>query len=136
MTDILEEILINARDVLSATQGLRYQHLSIIGKILTLKTLVNSKLVYKLLHYPTPDNKILSAINKLYYDYVWEGSHRIASKFMEQPVEKVGCNMLNIFNHEKALKFQWLSKTLQNVEDKAFWEIHLRESLLIPLEDF
>ena len=125
IVDINEHILMSVDDIASATKGLRYQSMSIIGRVLTLKSLINSKLVYKWLHYPTPSDIVFTKMHTLYYDYVWEGRHRMPMKLMEYPVEKGGFNMVNIIRQNFSLKLQWISKTLRNAEDKAFWEMYL-----------
>ena len=129
-------LLLNANDIATVTQGLRYQGLSIIGRILILKSLINSKLVYKFLHYPLPENGTLKCINNVYFDFVWRGRHRILAKDMIQPIEKGGFNMVNVHYQCEALQFQWLSKTLLNMEERAIWEHYLRSCILIPLEQF
>ena len=129
-------LLLNSNDIANITHGLRYQNLSLIGRILILKSLVSSKLVYKFLHYPLPEQDTLKWINKVYFDFVWRGRHRISAEDMIQPVEKGGFNMLNVFYECEALQFQWLSKTLTNVEERAVWEHYLRSCILIPLEQF
>ena len=60
------ELLFTITDLINATLNLQYQHLSIIGKILVLKSLVSSKLVYKFLHYPTPTEEVFQYINKVF----------------------------------------------------------------------
>ena len=129
-------LLLTASDIATATSGLRSQSLSLIGKILVLKSLVGSKIVYKFLHYPVPSRNELHWLNKLYYDFVWRGRHRISAEQMIQPVEKGGFNMFNVFFQYYSLQFQWLSKTLHNANEKALWEQYLRSCILIPIDDF
>ena len=128
--------MLNASDIVTATQGLRYQDLSIIGRILVLKSLISSKLVYKFLHYPLPNDDVLKWLHTVYYDFVWRGRHRMSASDMIQPLEKGGFNMLNVYYQCQSLQFQWLSKTLRNINEKAVWEHYLRSCILIPLEQF
>ena len=129
------DVCMDASDIVSIVKGLRYQRLSIIGKILILKSLIASKLVYKFLHYPTPNARTMQWLNKLYFDFIWEGRHRISAHEMIQPLEKGGFNMLDVFIQQQSLQFNWLAKTLSNVNEKALWEHCLRDYLLIPLQD-
>ena len=119
------ELLFSVNEFLNDTLNLRYQHLSIIGRILVLKSLVSSKLVYKFLHYPTPMDKIFKHINQMFYKFVWEGTHHINAKQMIQPIGKRGFNMLNVVFQQQSLQFHWLSKTLHNANEKAIWEHYL-----------
>ena len=136
IVDVNEHVSMCAEDIASATKGLRYQNMSIIGCVLTLKALVNSKLVYKWLNYPTPSDIVFKTINNLFYDYVRGGRHRMSMKVMEYPVEKGGFNMVNVVWQNFSLKLQWISRILQNAEEKAFWELYLRNSIIIKLEHF
>ena len=129
-------LILNASDIVTATQGLCYQDLSIIGRILILKSLIGSKLVYKFLHYPLPEDEVLKWLHKVYFDFVWRGRHRMSASDMVQPLEKGGFNMLSVHYQCQALQFQWLSKTLRNSNEKAVWEHYLRSCILIPLEEF
>ena len=129
-------LLLSTCDIVKATQGLRYQHVSLIGKVLLLRSLINSKIVYKLLHYPSPHIIILKKLDKLFYDYIWRGRHRINKACMEQPVVRGGLNMINVFDQNFSLKCRWLAQALQESVDKAFWEIHLQACIRIPLKDF
>ena len=123
-------------DIRMALYGLRYQKVSIIGRILLIKSLVASKLVYKLLHFPLPNNAIFKKINNLFYEYVWDyGRHKLNVRVMEQPLNKGGFNMLNIGTHAKALQYNWLNKAMMG-NIGSLWVKQLESALCISLKDF
>ena len=123
-------------DIRIALFGLRYQKISVIGRILLLKSLVASKMVYKFLHCPLPEKKTFKKINSLMYDYVWDyGRHKLNTHAMEQPLNKGGFNMLNIFLQAKLLQYNWLNKAM-TVNIGSLWVKQLENALGISLKDF
>ena len=122
------------QDILSKC---RYQSYSTIGRILLLKSLIASRLVYKFLYLPSPSPKVLNSIHQNYSDFAWGGGrHRMSQKNVQQPVLKGGLNMLNVFFQNRSLKYKWLHVLLQDHVIKPFWIQYLEGVLLIRVKDF
>ena len=114
-----------------------YQTYSTIGRILLLKSLVASRLVYKFLYLPSPSPEVLQSINRIYSDFVWGGGrHRMNQIHAQQPLDKGGLNMLNVEFQNKSLKYKWINVLLQEPDTKSFWILYLEGALLISIKDF
>ena len=125
---------IDPQIVTSATNTLRYDFTSILGKILLLKSLVVSKFVYRLSLLPALHHKVITALEKLYYNYVWAGGHhRVSVQVMEQPIKKGGFNMINIQDQQSSLKLIWLQRILDSNNLRFFWQEQIESVFRIPI---
>ena len=86
----------------------KYRILSPIGKITVLKTLILLKIIHLFSLIPTP-NYILNEINKMFYNYIWNGKPvKVSRKTLSMNYNKGGLKMINISNFEKSMKLQWI----------------------------
>ena len=123
--------------VSSSLALLRYSFKSLYGKVCIIKTLVASKFVYKFSLLPTPPPLIFDRLDRLYYDYLWEGRrHRIAKTTMEQNLDNGGFKMINCKWQSASLKLSWPQKLLADDTNTFFWMEHVRSCFLIPMGDF
>ena len=89
-----EKVLLKAKAELNSW---KYRILSPIGKITVLKTLILPKFIQLFSSIPTP-NYILNEINKMFYNYLWNGKPDKVSRKTSMNYNKGGLKMINIFN--------------------------------------
>ena len=119
-----------------SVKKLRYTHHSLIGRVLLIKSMLASKFVYKFSLLPTPPKHILSALDKFYYEFLWQkGNHYISKNTMEQELSNGGFKMLNVFNQEKSLKFVWLQRLLKD-PPSYFWQMQALNCFILPVKFF
>ena len=100
-----EKVLLKAKAELISW---KYRILSPIGKIAVLKTLILPKFIHLFSAIPTP-NYILNEINKMFYNYIWNGKpDKMSRKTLSINYNKGGLKMINIFNFEKSMKLKWI----------------------------
>ena len=94
--------------------------LTVFGRITVIKSLLVPKLNYLLLALPNPSESMMTEINKLFYNFVWEGKpDKINRKQLVQPYSEGGAKMINIHLHAKSLKISWVRRLLNGSIDKG-----------------
>ena len=115
-----------------AVAAMPYSFTSVLGKILQVKTLLASKMVYFLTLLPSPYLHTLWALDRYYYAFVWQGGcHRVAKETMQLDVSRGGFNMLNVYLQECSLKFVWLHRTFTNEQDPLLWQQYILNAFVI-----
>ena len=107
-----EKAMVNAKQTIKCRQ---HRHLTPIGKITIIKTLVLSKFIHLFISLLTP-TEYIDAINKLLFDYIWNGK---PDKINRQQICKktsVGLGMINVYNFERTLKIKWLMHFISGQE--------------------
>ena len=105
---------------------------TMIGRVLNVKSLFASKLIYKLQSIPSPATEWLNGLQSILNQYIWSfGRHYVKASQLYLPVAEGGLNMLNLSLYEKALKFNWLHKAANGFN--SFWAIQLQSCLKVPL---
>ena len=100
-----EKVLFKAKAELNSW---KYRILSPIGKITVLKTLILPKFIQLFSSIPTL-NYSLNEINKMFYNYIWNGKpDKVSRKTLSMNYNKGGLKMINIFNFEKSMKLRWI----------------------------
>ena len=95
------------RNVLSCW---RYQRLTLMGKILVIKSLAASQLTYILAPLAT-NHEIIRKINDLFYSYLWNNKgDNIKRSVIISEYEKGGLKMVDIASFNKPLKTTWIKK--------------------------
>ena len=96
--------------------------LTVLGRIVVVKSLLLPKLNHLVLSLPTPGNEIVKEINSPFYNFVWGGKiDRISRNQMALPVTKGGASMIQFEPFEKALKITWIRRLLKhNINSKVF----------------
>ena len=90
------------------------------GKTTVIKTLVLSKIVHLLLALPSPSEKILNKLNKLFYNFLWkEKPDPIKRNISKQKLINGGIGMIDIEVFDKSLKLTWLKRFF---ETKSKWK--------------
>ena len=82
----------------------KYRRLTLLGRIPVLKSLASSQIVYLLSSLPSNYNA-LNQINKLFYQFLWNGKgDKIKRKIMINDYCDGGLKMIDLFSFNKALK--------------------------------
>ena len=113
------------------------QNTCLSGRILQLKALVVSKFVYLFQLLLTPSkSKFLEPLDKILYEYLWEGGrHRMAKNKMFAPKKLGGFNMIDIYCQEKLLKLSWIAHLLSDTLQISVWQDYICSAFLIPIVD-
>ena len=100
----------------------KYRRLTLLGRITVLKSLAASQLVYLLS--PLPSNyNALNQINKLFYQFLWNGKgDKIKHKIMINDYCDGGLKTIDLISFNKALKTTWIKKYLDTTNN-AKWTI-------------
>ena len=90
--------------------------LTLNGRILIIKTLLVSQLIYKFSVLPTPSINQMKKIDHLLTEYLWNDKKHFINKniIIGQPCDG-GLNMVDIYAKEIAMKCRWVQRiTLSN----------------------
>ena len=99
-----------------------YRRLTLLGKIVVLKNLIASQLVYMLSPLPT-NQQVLDEINNISYKFLWDGKgDKIKRSIMISDHENGGLRMLDLNSFNKALKLSWVRKYL-NENNSGKWKL-------------
>ena len=83
------------------------------GKVVVIRTLIISKIVHILISLPTPSKKTMKKVNKMLYDFLWDGKpDKIKRDIAKHKLEKGGLNMIDIDFFDKALKLTWIRRVI------------------------
>ena len=83
------------------------------GKVTVIRTLIISKIVHILISLPTPSKKVMLKINKMLYEFLWDGKpDKLKREIAKQKIENGGINMIDISLFEKSLKLTWVRRLL------------------------
>ena len=83
--------------------------LTLLGKIQILKTFGISKFTYLFSSITIP-NRISAEIEKIFYDFLWNGPDRIKRNVMIQDLGKGGLNMIDVKSFIHAQQIVWIDK--------------------------
>ena len=99
-----------------------YRRLSLLKKIVVLKSLIASQLVYILS--PLPANyAALDVINNMFYSFLWSGrGDKIKRDVMISDYKNGGLRMIDIKSFNKALKSTWVKKYLDS-DNSGKWKL-------------
>ena len=113
------EKLLKVRKGLSCWE---YRRLSLLGKIVVLKSLIASQLVYILSPLPTK-HAALDEINNMFYDFLWSGrGDKIKRDVMISDYKNGDSRMIDINPFNKARKSTWVKKYLDN-DNHGKWKL-------------
>ena len=113
-----------------------HRHTSLTGRILQMKQLVISRLVYRFQLLPTPSLAFMTKTDEEIHNYIWEDDrHRIRKSVMCQPTCEGRFGMTNLAVVNMSLKFAWFNRLLADAANVQFWSDYLVTSFVIPLND-
>ena len=103
--------------------------LSIYGKVIIIKSLLISKLVYVSSLLPTPSN-IIKQVNHIIFSFLWRGKDKTTRLSAINTLEEGGIKMIDIESMIKALRLAWLKRIFNNNDSSwKFYLIHLLKQL-------
>ena len=91
----------------------RKRHLSLIGKILIIKTLALPKLIYPATFLSVPDG-FIKKINKILYNFIWGVRDKIQRRIIKNSISKGGLQMVDVESQFFAVKAAWITRMLKN----------------------
>ena len=95
-------------NITSILEGWKFRRLSLLGKIVVLKNLVASQLVYILTSLQT-NHEAIQKINTLCYAFLWNRKgDKVKQKIMINDYPDGGLKMLDIASFNKSLKTVWV----------------------------
>ena len=101
---------------------MEYRRLSLFRKIVVLKSLTASQLVYILSPLPTK-HAALDEINNMFYGFLWSGKgDKIKREEMISDYENGDLRMIDIKSFNKVLKSTWVKKYLDN-DNHGKWKL-------------
>ena len=133
--DYEEMIEINYSKKIKAIQKMIYmwkqRDLSLTGKVLIIKALAMSQILYLANLLPFPDDKI-KQVEDILYEFIWNGKiHKVKKKIFIQSYEDGGYKMPDIRSIIQAQKLKWVKLYLNN--HACLWRITMEE--LIDVEN-
>ena len=118
-TDVLEIVTINFENKLNEMKKVlnawSRRNLTPFGRITVIKSLVISKITHLLMNLPDPEESFLKELNKLLYNFLWNGKNdKIRRSGVCQAYEVGGLKMVDIKSFLSAFKISWLKRILHD----------------------
>ena len=99
----------------------KFRRLSLVGKIVVLKSLVASQLVYVFSPLQT-NHEVIKEINKLFFNFLWnDKGDKIKRAVMINDYPNGGLKMIDVVSFNKSLKASWIKKYLDS-ENSSKWK--------------
>ena len=90
------------------------RYLTYKGKILILKTLIVSRLVYTA-HVILCPISVLTKIDKLMFDFLWGSpAVRVKRSYVTQDISTGGLNMIELKHHFNSIKIKWICRFIDD----------------------
>ena len=109
-------ITINYKDILDKLkikiQNWQRRHLTPIGKITVIKTLLIPMLNHLFISLPNPPDKIVKELNETFYNFIWNGTDRIKRNVLCQEYIQGGLKMINLDAFITSLKLTWIRRLI------------------------
>lgn len=107
------------KKISTSLQVWKTRNLTLIGKILILKTFALSQITYIASIQPCPEN-ISAELEKLFYDFIWKGRDRIRRKILINKLEEGGLKMINVRLYIAALQASWVPRIIKADKEEAW----------------
>ena len=92
----------------------RHRKLSLMGKIVVIKSYALPKLIYPLTSLPNPPKETIKRIEKMMYDFIWDGKpDKTKREILTSDYDKGGLRMIDIEKFIWSLKISWVKRILQ-----------------------
>ena len=104
-----EENLIKLETTLNSWKQRR---LTFFGKVVIIKTLGLSKLIYRFNLLPVPD-PVIKKVKRLSFDFLWNKKEFVKRTILYNKIYEGGINMLDIDSHITALKAAWVPRFIK-----------------------
>ena len=123
-TELFDIWNINAPEILNKLKNILHQwskrKLTLMGRIIIIKTLALSKFVHLFLALPNPPGELIKTLEKIIYKFLWNsGPDRISRRVMVKNISAGGLRMVHLISFIKALKVSWLRRVIHS--ETANW---------------
>ena len=109
-----QEILLKIKNLLNHWSK---RKLTLLGRITIIKSLAVSKFVHLFISLPAPPNGLISELEKLFYNFLWNsGPDRIKRRIIIKNIACAGLRMVELRSFIKALKVSWLRRILHQTK--------------------
>jgi hypothetical protein len=106
--------------ILRALQLWKKRKLTPFGKITVIKSILISKITHLLIALPDPPEQFISAIEREFESFLWEGKNKIKRTVTYSKYKEGGLQMLNVRNFLSSLKLSWLRKLRSDSDWRDF----------------
>ena len=90
------------------------RNLTVLGRIVVLKSLVLPKLSYVAQMLPNPNDDLIKEVSNMFFKYIWQDKpDRIKRAQFIQKYEDGGVKMPDVESHINALKINWIRRVIQ-----------------------
>ena len=87
------------------------RHLSLLGKITVIKSLLLSKLVYIFMALPSPSSSMMKRIETIFFQFLWNNRNDPVKRAkIVQPYEYDGLRMVDLASFIKSMKIGWIKR--------------------------
>ena len=87
-------------------------------RVVIVKTFIIYQLVYLLSNLPSPSKDFLSKIDKMIFNFIWNGKFgKIKRKYLRLDKDQGGLNVPHLGTQDKVLKISWLHKLLNRQDN-------------------
>ena len=87
------------------------RHITPLGKITVIKTLILAKITYLLINLPDPPHTFVAELEKEVYKFLWDGkNNKIKKSVVCQGYAKGGLRMVDIQTYIRVLKLSWIRR--------------------------
>ena len=125
----------------------RHRHLSIMGKITIVNSLVNTLFIHKFMSLPTPPLEFFTTYKRKVMEFIWDGKiPKISYIKLVQDYTKLGLKLTDLETKNKALKaswpIRWLNRTHEQIDwifntlaikDNRIWNINISKADVIKI---
>ena len=128
-TNIQDTVKKNYSKVITKIENLikiwRSRQLTILGRIVIIKTLLVSQLIYNFSVLPSPNPEQMKHLNKLLSDYLWNHKkHYVDKSIMINCLTEGGLGMLDVCSKDIAMKCNWVKRLNDN--SNCYWKVFAR----------
>ncbi len=95
------------------------RHLTIVGRIAIVKSLLASQFTYIASIVSLPDN-VVNEINTILFKFIWNSNEKVKRKTLIADLQNGGLKMIYFPHFEKSLKVAWIKRILNT--DAASWK--------------
>ena len=108
-----ENVRLKKEAILKTIRVWQNRNLTLVGRIVIVKSLLLSQITHILATLPTPSQETIKELNKILFTFVW-GSKRnpVGRKRLCQSVRDNGLGMIDIDSFIKSLKIRWVKRLI------------------------
>ena len=104
---------IKVDSIKSIIEAWKYRQLSMVGKILIVKSLMASQLTYISSVIILPEH-VITQLNSLFHKFVWNKGERVKRKTLMLNYNQGGLRMVDLKSFLYSLQMSWVKKLLNN----------------------